>query len=493
MSLNENESTNIFHDQPEYSLVGLKAWKSASRAARSMTKHSKIVNPVMEKQIPRLLCEEVVVGELLGSGGFNDVFALEAVNLVKLPLTSEHARKICSETQQLHRNFLSQNAHRGSSGERRYAIKLLSQETIDDPERFRTGAADLVIEAKFLASLDHPNIIKLRGMAAAGTSGFASCKAMGYFLILDGLMSTLADRLKEWKEQSLKLEHNYPLKLFDRGGKRDSAFLANRLHIAFNVACALRYLHENKIICEFSLSLYTNMSVNMKLQLTSLLLRVSFTDRDLKPENIGFDIHGDVKLFDFGLAKELDDNMKSGCSDFYEMSGNTGSLRYMAPEVALSEPYNLTADVYSFDLVLWHLCSLEVPYDGMNRCDHLTNVVKGSERPELNRSWSTQIKILMKRSWDPNPLLRPSMDVISEILKREISALRDGNEAGLEDVIPRSTNIFNSDCVAIPSHRLLSKQLSKITMNIRSIRPNFLGNLEVADQQPISVRQATAA
>jgi len=464
MSLNENKSTNIFHDQPEYSRVGLKAWKSASRAARSMTKHSKIVNPVMEKQIPRLLCEEVVVGELLGSGGFNNVFALEAVNLVKLPLTSEHAHKICSETQQLHRKFLSQNTNGGSSGERRYAIKLLSQETIDDPERFRTGAADLVMEAKFLASLDHPNIIKLRGMAAAGTSGFASCKAMGYFLILDGLMSTLADRLKEWKEQSLKLEHNFPLKLFDRGGKRDSAFLANRLHIAFNVACALRYLHENKIIY-----------------------------RDLKPENIGFDIHGDVKLFDFGLAKELDDNMKSGCSDFYEMSGNTGSLRYMAPEVALSEPYNLTADVYSFDLVLWHLCSLEVPYDGMNRCDHLTNVVKGSERPQLNRSWSTQIKILMKRSWDPNPLLRPSMDVISEILKREISALRDGNEAGLEDVIPRSTNIFNSDCVAIPSHRLMSKQLSKITMNIRSIRPNFLGNLEVADQQPISVRQATAA
>jgi len=464
MSLNENKSTNIFHDQPQYSLVGRKAWKSASRAARSMTKYSKIVNPVMEKQIPRLLCEEVVVGELLGSGGFNNVFALEAVNLVKLPLTSEHAHKICSETQQLHRNFLSQNTNRGSSGERRYAIKLLSQETIDDPERFRTGAADLVIEAKFLASLDHPNIIKLRGMAAAGTSGFASCKAMGYFLILDGLMSTLADRLKEWKEQSLKLEHNFPLKLLDRGGKRDSAFLANRLHIAFNVACALRYLHENKIIY-----------------------------RDLKPENIGFDIHGDVKLFDFGLAKELDDNMKFGCSDFYEMSGNTGSLRYMAPEVALSEPYNLTADVYSFDLVLWHLCSLEVPYDGMNRCDHLTNVVKGSERPELNRNWSTQIKILMKRSWDPNPLLRPSMDVIYQILKREISALRDGDETGSEDVIPRSTNIFNSDCVAIPSHRLMSKQLSKITMNIRSFRPNFLGNLEVADQQPISVRQATAA
>lgn len=140
-----------------------------------------------------------------------------------------------------------------------------------------------------------------------------------------------------------------------------------------------------------------------------------------------------MKLFDFGLAKELDDSMKSGyCSEFYELSGNTGSLRYMAPEVARSECYNLTADVYSFGLLLWQMCSLDLPFDGMSRTDHSVYVVKGNERPLLDPTWSTPVRILMKRSWQPDPFVRPSMDSIYKILKREIISLRDGDDFGLE-------------------------------------------------------------
>jgi len=52
--------------------------------------------------------------------------------------------------------------------------------------------------------------------------------------------------------------------------------------------------------------------------------------RDLKPDNIGFDVRGDVKIFDFGLAREFPKKelMTNGT---YKMSGKTGSLRYMAP------------------------------------------------------------------------------------------------------------------------------------------------------------------
>jgi len=114
-----------------------------------------------------------------------------------------------------------------------------------------------------------------------------------------------------------------------------------------------------------------------------------------------------------------------GCRELYELSGNTGSLRYMAPEVARSEPYNLTADVYSFGLLLWQTCSLQLPYDGMNRQDHSELVVHGNERPLLDSNWSTPLRILMKRAWEPDPLVRPSMDSIYKILKREICALRD--------------------------------------------------------------------
>jgi serine/threonine protein kinase len=163
---------------------------------------------------------------------------------------------------------------------------------------------------------------------------------------------------------------------------------------------------------------------------------------------ICFSSTGDVKLFDFGLAKELDPSLRSGCSEMYELSGNTGSLRYMSPEVARSEPYNLSADVYSFGLLLWQICALDLPYDGMNRQDHSELVVHGNERPPLDSSWSTPLRILMKRSWEPDPLVRPSMDSIYKILRREICALRDGDDSGLEHTRRRSTFVLNRDSAA---------------------------------------------
>jgi serine/threonine protein kinase len=163
---------------------------------------------------------------------------------------------------------------------------------------------------------------------------------------------------------------------------------------------------------------------------------------------------GDVKIFDFGLAKELDPSLRYGCTEFYELSGNTGSLRYMSPEVARCEPYNLTADVYSFGLLLWQVCSLMLPYDGMNRQDHSELVVYGNERPPLDSSWSTPLRILMKRAWEPDPSVRPSMESIYKILRREICALRDGDDSGLEHFSRRSTFVLNRDSAANPSSDL---------------------------------------
>ena len=487
-----HESANIFEDELDNSLAGLEAWKSASRAAKHMSKHSKVVNPKMEKQIPRILCEEIVIGKLLGTGGFNSVYALDAIQLVTEPLKSELARKICSETQQLHRAFLAKHAHRESSGEKRYAIKFLSQNTIDDPEKFCTGAADLVVEAKFLASLEHPNIIKLRGMSAAGTKGFASCSTMGYFLLLDGLSCTLEDRLVEWKKQAAEMSwSNKPRNFLSGFGKKRSLFLADRMHISFDVASALQFLHANNIICK-SLSHHNLILFALYVPQLRNTFGCFLSDRDLKPDNIGFDFRGDVKLFDFGLAKELDDTMKSGhCSDFYELSGNTGSLRYMAPEVALSQPYNLTADVYSFGLLLWQVCSLEVPYDGMSRHVHSIHVVNGNERPTLYPEWSLSLRILMKRSWERNPFLRPSMDAIYKILKREITALRDGDETGLENFRRNPTFALNKASVVNPSQRVLPMQVSQKDEVSHGSRQTL--SKKVFETPPSSHRQATAA
>lgn len=186
---------------------------------------------------------------------------------------------------------------------------------------------------------------------------------------------------------------------------------------------------------------------------------------------------GDVKIFDFGLAKELDPSLRHGCTEFYELSGNTGSLRYMSPEVARCEPYNLTADVYSFGLLLWQVCSLLLPYDGMNRQDHSELVVYGNERPALDSAWSTPLRILMKRAWESDPSVRPSMDSIYKILRREICALRDGDETGLEHFSRRSTFVLNRDSAAnqggIPQRSLVpSRRPMSNAGNVRGAIPH---------------------
>jgi len=63
----------------------------------------------------------------------------------------------------------------------------------------------------------------------------------------------------------------------------------------------------------------------------------------------GFDIRGDVKIFDFGLCKSLSPSLKARDGGYgYRLTGRAGSLPYMAPEVVKMETYDTKCDVYSF-------------------------------------------------------------------------------------------------------------------------------------------------
>ncbi|CAE7533552.1 HT1 [Symbiodinium microadriaticum] len=63
--------------------------------------------------------------------------------------------------------------------------------------------------------------------------------------------------------------------------------------------------------------------------------------------------------------------MRSDSTECYSMTGNTGSLRYMAPEVALRKPYNEKADVYSFAILLWQMGRDKVPFKGLSRSEFM--------------------------------------------------------------------------------------------------------------------------
>merc|ERR1739844_312023 len=116
--------------------------------------------------------------------------------------------------------------------------------------------------------------------------------------------------------------------------------MLERVSIACSLASAFKYLHYHRLIY-----------------------------RDIKPENIGFDSKGIVKIFDFGLCKELrpkdldssNETKKTLASSFerrYKLTEFVGTIPYMSPEVFFGKPYNCFVDVYSFGMLLYEIVYL---------------------------------------------------------------------------------------------------------------------------------------
>lgn len=104
------------------------------------------------------------------------------------------------------------------------------------------------------------------------------------------------------------------------------------------------------------------------------------------------------------------------------MTGFTGSVRYMAPEVGQSKPYNELADVYSFAILLWYILALEPPFGLFTPKMILERAPKGY-RPVLIDAWSDGIKTILNKCWNGKISARPSLPTAMEMLKHEVSLL----------------------------------------------------------------------
>ena len=98
------------------------------------------------------------------------------------------------------------------------------------------------------------------------------------------------------------------------------------------------------------------------------------------------------------------------------MTGNTGTLRYMAPEVAVGKPYNNTVDTYSFGIIVWQMLKGQVPFQGMGRKTFMERVVSAGERPKLSRHWPARFSDLLQRCWSEDKSVRPNFfEIVQEL------------------------------------------------------------------------------
>lgn len=157
----------------------------------------------------------------------------------------------------------------------------------------------------------------------------------------------------------------------------DSTRYYEYLPIALDIANGMAYLHSRNVI-----------------------------HRDLKPSNILLTSENRAKIADFGM---------SIANTGQELTAETGTYRYMAPEVIRHESYSSNADVYSFGICLWQLITREVPFATMTPIQAAYAVAEG-RRPTIPPSTPRRLQEIILACWDQDSHRRPSFTYVAMAL-----------------------------------------------------------------------------
>ena len=226
------------------------------------------------------------------------------------------------------------------------AIKVLPRAVAQDADRLTRFRR----EAQLLASLNHPNIGSIYGLAEGdGIRGLVlelvEGDTLGEMIASSGSRTTAAVDEERRVEAETTERHVDATRQQGPGGTTESAVHAPRrglpvglvLNIARQIADALDAAHQKGII-----------------------------HRDLKPANIKITPAGLVKVLDFGLGKELVNDVAKaepaaatiGVPADVSFAGMVvGTVAYMSPEQVRAEPLDPRTDLFSLGVVLYELAT----------------------------------------------------------------------------------------------------------------------------------------
>jgi serine/threonine protein kinase len=259
---------------------GLRSGASANKNCAKDTLDWKVVTPLAledlhadspffasnpSRALPCFDAREIHIGELLGVGEFGAAYEVTRItDESRMQLKELMQRSMASLSTEESFGLFQDDGHsagedqpegedmysaleeaeekRGTIRERcwkqgkaRYAVKGLRSGT--EKRKVVHAAVDLAAEKEFLASMRHPNIIRLRG--TVGTPGHP-----GYMLLMDRLHVSMNQKLREWKQDVRGTMDCLGMRV--RQKKAYIGLLSERVGAAYDVARALNFLHGHK-------------------------------------------------------------------------------------------------------------------------------------------------------------------------------------------------------------------------------------------------------
>ena len=212
------------------------------------------------------------------------------------------------------------------------AVKVLPPGFADDPDR----RARFEREAQAVAALSHPNIVAIHD------TGLQPPVADGQGTIVKPLLYVVMELLSGQTLRERLVAGAIPVR--------------KAVDIAVQIARGLGAAHGKGLV-----------------------------HRDLKPENVFLVEDGQVKILDFGLARQATTPDHSGASQTIAATDPgtvMGTVGYMAPEQVRGQAVDARADVFAFGAVLYEMISGTSAFRRETAADTMTAILT-QDPPEL--------------------------------------------------------------------------------------------------------------